>query len=97
MYILICGKPPFFVSPKSAAPNVTISTGMKNRIKGGNYSFQDRAWNNVSSEAKALIKLMLETNPQSRVNIDQIMSNVWIKVFLKIITIKSYTVVIVKT
>ena len=83
MYILICGKPPFFVSPKSAAPKVTISTGMKNRIKSGNYSFQDSSWNNVSNEAKSLIKLMLETNPQSRLKIDEIMNNSWIRVFLK--------------
>ena len=80
MYILICGKPPFFISPKSRGQ---ISDGMKNRIKSGIFSFTDNSWNNVSNEAKSLIKQMLETNPRSRLKIDQIMDNVWIQVNLK--------------
>ena len=81
MYILLCGKPPFAPSPNARAQ---ITDGMKERIKRGNFSLTGNAWNRVSDEAKALIKQMLDINPQSRINIDQIMRNNWIQVKIMI-------------
>ena len=80
MYILIRGKPPFSATPEAKSD---ITEGMKNRIINGSYNLTDTVWKKVSDEAKSLIKQMLETNPQNRLNIDQVMSNVWIQVRFK--------------
>jgi serine/threonine protein kinase len=73
MYILLCGYPPFNSNNGSK-----LTDGMKFRIRAGEYSFPDKDWKNVSNEAKNLIKRLLVPNPQDRLNIDEVMSHVWI-------------------
>jgi serine/threonine protein kinase len=73
MYILLCGKPPFY--PNSGSK---LTEGMKFRIRAGEYSFPDEDWKNVSNEAKNLIKRLLVPNSEDRMNIDEVMSHVWI-------------------
>ena len=77
------GSPPFFVSPGHRS---NISKGMKNRIIHGQYSLRETCWQNVSKEAKDLIKKMLETNPEHRLSIDELINSSWInvnKLFIK--------------
>ena len=72
MYILLCGYPPFFSMNGGA-----ISAGMKTKIKAGEYQFPRAEWQNVSEEAKSIIKKMLTVDPASRITIDWIMHCPW--------------------
>ena len=73
MYILLCGYPPFY----SNAGN-KLTTGMKRRIRGGEYTFDGPGWENVSDDAKSTIKLMLTVDPEQRISIDQILTCSWL-------------------
>lgn len=73
MYILCCGYPPFY--SRSGNP---ISPGMKKRIKKGEYAFPNDDWNGVSQEAKDLISGMLETVPEKRLKIDDVLKSKWL-------------------
>jgi len=73
MYILCCGKPPFY-----SVHNERISPGMVRRIKNGEFAFAQKEWATVSDEAKHLIQGMLETVPQKRMKIDDVMQSRWI-------------------
>jgi len=73
MYILCCGYPPFY-----STHGQPISPGMKRRIKAGEYAFPENEWSRVSREAKTLIHGMLETVPDKRITIDDIMKSKWI-------------------
>lgn len=73
LYILCSGYPPFY-----STHGQPISPGMKRRIKAGEYTFPDAEWSRVSKEAKDLIKGMLETVPEKRSTINDIMKSHWI-------------------
>jgi len=73
MYILLCGFPPFYSNH-----GLPISPGMKRRIRSGQYEFPNPEWQNVSNDAKDLIKGCLKTNPEERLTIDQVIKNKWI-------------------
>jgi mitogen-activated protein kinase-activated protein kinase 2 len=75
MYILCCGYPPFYST--HGAP---MSPGMKKRIKSGQYDFPPADWLHVSREAKELIVGMLETIPDKRLTINDVMRSTWIRV-----------------
>lgn len=75
MYILCCGYPPFY-----STHGQPISPGMKRRIKAGEYAFPEAEWSRVSKEAKDLIAGMLETIPERRSTIEDIMRSDWISV-----------------
>ena len=75
MYILCCGYPPFY-----STHGQPISPGMKRRIKAGEFAFPENEWARVSNEAKNLIKGMLETVPEKRITIDDIVRSKWISV-----------------
>jgi len=72
-YILICGFPPFYSNHGQP-----ISPGMKRRIRSGQYEFPKPEWSNVSSDCKDLIKGCLKTNPEERLNIDQVIASKWV-------------------
>ncbi|KZS11738.1 MAP kinase-activated protein kinase [Daphnia magna] len=76
MYILLCGYPPFYSNHGQA-----MSPGMKKRIRTGQYDFPSTEWKHVSSEAKELIRSMLQTEATKRPTIDQVMQNKWIAHF----------------
>merc|ERR1711976_846984 len=73
MYILLCGFPPFYSNH-----GLAISPGMKKRIRSGQYEFPNPEWENVSKEAKDLIRGMLKTDPHQRLTIDDVIKNKWI-------------------
>lgn len=73
MYILLCGYPPFYSNHGAA-----ISPGMKKRIRNGQYEFPNPEWSRVSKDAKDLIRGLLKTDPDHRLNIGQVMRHKWI-------------------
>ncbi|CAK8685465.1 unnamed protein product [Clavelina lepadiformis] len=73
MYILLCGFPPFY-----SYHGLAISPGMKKRIRNGQYSFPDPEWSAVSAEGKSLIRQLLNTDPEKRMNINDFMSSQWV-------------------
>lgn len=76
MYILLCGFPPFYSNH-----GLAISPGMKKRIRSGQYEFPNPEWENVSKDAKDLIRGMLKTDPHQRLTIDDVIKNKWIAQF----------------
>lgn len=86
MYILLCGYPPFFSNH-----GLPISPGMKKRIKGGQYQFHSPEWDNISQTAKCLINEMLQTKPEERMKIEQIMKNSWISSHISVPKTPLYT------
>jgi len=79
MYILCCGYPPFY-----STHGQPISPGMKRRIRAGEFAFPENEWSRVSDEAKNLIKGMLETVPEKRNTIDDIMKSKWISQYTEV-------------
>jgi len=73
MYILLCGFPPFYSNH-----GLAISPGMKKRIRSGQYEFPKPEWENISKDAKDLIRGMLITDPTKRHTIDEVIKNKWI-------------------
>ena len=53
---------------------------MKKRIRSGQYEFPNPEWENVSKDAKDLIRGMLKTDPHQRLTIDDVIKNKWIAV-----------------
>ncbi|XP_049847208.1 MAP kinase-activated protein kinase 2-like isoform X3 [Schistocerca gregaria] len=79
MYILLCGFPPFYSNH-----GLAISPGMKKRIRTGQYDFPNPEWQNVSQDAKDLIRGMLCIEPTHRLTIDQVMQNKWIAQYTEV-------------
>lgn len=79
MYILCCGYPPFY-----STHGQPISPGMKRRIKAGEFAFPENEWARVSDDAKNLIKGMLETIPEKRITIDDIVKSRWISQYTSV-------------
>ncbi|XP_066500118.1 MAP kinase-activated protein kinase 2b [Hoplias malabaricus] len=73
MYILLCGYPPFYSNH-----GLTLSPGMKKRIRNGQYKFPNPEWSEVSEEAKQLIRQLLKTDPTERMTITEFMRHPWI-------------------
>ena len=76
MYILCCGKPPFYSFRQIKAAE---SPGMEQRIINGEYEFLDSEWKLVSPEAKQLVSRMLEPLPEKRLSIDQVINDKWFR------------------
>lgn len=53
---------------------------MKTRIRTGQYDFPNPEWQNVTEQAKELIRGMLNVDPVRRLTIDDVMANPWISV-----------------
>ncbi|XP_015918836.1 MAP kinase-activated protein kinase 2 [Parasteatoda tepidariorum] len=79
MYILLCGFPPFYSNH-----GLAISPGMKRRIRAGQYDFPNPEWENVSNDAKELIRGLLRTDPAKRLSIEEVMNNKWIAQFTEV-------------
>uniref|UniRef100_A0A9J2PLK5 non-specific serine/threonine protein kinase n=1 Tax=Ascaris lumbricoides TaxID=6252 RepID=A0A9J2PLK5_ASCLU len=73
MYILLCGLAPFYSRGDS-----DFSVGMRRRIKKGSYSFPSPEWDQISEEAKSLVRRLLVTNPDQRLTADEMMEDIWI-------------------
>jgi len=69
MFFLLSGKLPF----DGITPNDIF-----NSIKSKKISFNERIWNDISLEAKNLIKCMLIKDKNKRININQILESSWV-------------------
>ncbi|CAG2055297.1 unnamed protein product [Timema podura] len=58
--------------------------GMKRRIRTGQYDFPNPEWQNVSQDAKDLIRGMLCIDPTQRLTIDQVVRNKWIAQYTEV-------------
>lgn len=57
---------------------------MKKRIRTGQYNFPNPEWENVSKDAKDLIKGMLNIDPSLRLTIDKVIKNKWIAQYMAV-------------
>ena len=71
LFILLCGYPPF-----NGNTNVDIFHAIQNQ----NPIFGGEEWEDITPEAKDLIKLMLKKNPNERLNAEQCLSHKWFKI-----------------
>lgn len=69
LYILLCGFPPFYDEDNMR---------LFEKIKHGKVDFPSPAWDNVSEEAKNIIKNLLVVDPSRRWNCDQLLRHPWI-------------------
>lgn len=70
LYILLCGYPPF---------NGTNTQEILESVKRAKFSLEGTDWKNITSEAKNLIKKMLEYNPEKRITIEEAINSDFIK------------------
>jgi len=70
MYILLSGLPPF---------NGDSEEEIYKKVREGNYSFKSSEWNEISDDAKDLIKNLLVKDYKKRFSANQALNHVWIK------------------
>ncbi|KAF2602879.1 hypothetical protein F2Q70_00028225 [Brassica cretica] len=70
LYILLCGVPPFWAETEE---------GIAHAIVRGNIDFERDPWPKVSTEAKELVKDMLDANPYSRLTVQEVLEHPWIQ------------------
>lgn len=70
MYLVLCGYPPF--------PIYDDPQKLTNAIINGDYSFPAGEWTHVSSDAKSIIRDMLQVNPQKRLTPAEALARPWI-------------------
>ena len=71
LFILLCGYPPF-----NGNTNVDIFHAIQNQ----NPIFGGEEWEDITSEAKELIKLMLKKNPSERLSAEDCLKHRWFKI-----------------
>ena len=71
LFILLCGYPPF-----NGNTNVDIFHAIQNQ----NPIFGGEEWEDITSEAKDLIKLMLKKNPSERLSAEQCLTHKWFRI-----------------
>ena len=69
MYYLLCGNKPFTGNTEE---------DIYKAIKAADLKFKDKIWDNITDDAKNLIKSMLVKNKKKRININQVLNSEWI-------------------
>jgi serine/threonine protein kinase len=69
MFVMLSGMPPFFHKDKFRLFEL---------IKNASYTFDDPAWEQVSTEAKELISLLLQVDVNKRITAEELKINKWI-------------------
>jgi len=69
LYILLAGFPPFLHDSEPA---------LFDSIKKGVFSLDDPVWDSVSSEAKDLVRRLLEVDPSKRLTASQVLNHKWV-------------------
>lgn len=70
-YILLCGFPPFHDDGNNLK-------NLYKQIRAGKYSFPAKYWDNISKEAKDLIRKMLQVKPKTRITAAAILDDPWV-------------------
>lgn len=68
-FILLGGYPPFYDKDQKR---------LLQKIASGNYEFDPMMWNDVSKDAKSLIRGLLQTNPKKRLTTTRVLKHPWI-------------------
>jgi len=87
LYILLCGKPPFDGKKQDE---------VFAKILKGEYSMSGADWENISKQAKDLVKKMLILNPAERISAVDALNHSWIKKFSEEDGTKESTLVFLK-
>lgn len=69
LYILLCGFPPFYEDELPA---------LFDQILKGRYDFPSPWWDNISTEAKSLVKGLLTVDPKKRLTAEDVLKHPWI-------------------
>jgi calcium/calmodulin-dependent protein kinase I len=69
LYVMLCGFPPFYDEEEEA---------LFQQIKNGHFEFPSPYWDNVSENAKDLIKNLLILDPSHRLTAEQILKHQWL-------------------
>ena len=77
LYIMLCGYPPF---------NGSCWEQILAKVKKGKFSLSLKGWENVSYDAKHLIKRMLEYGPEKRISAEEAFNDKWIQNYGKAVT-----------
>ena len=70
IYILLCGYPPFHDSNQPR---------LFRKIRAGQYRFDSPYWDNVSEQAKDLIRHLLVVDPTQRYDAQQVLNHEWFR------------------
>jgi len=70
MYILLCGSPPFYGNSDEE---------IYNKVKEGKYSMKSQEWDDISEDAKDLIRNLLVKDYNKRYTADQALNHKWMK------------------
>ncbi|EGR32749.1 protein kinase domain protein [Ichthyophthirius multifiliis] len=70
LYVLLCGFPPFYQETNDK---------LFESIKKGEFGFPSPQWDNISENAKDLIRNLLKVDPKQRYGPEQILNHPWIK------------------
>ncbi|GMI94661.1 calcium-dependent protein kinase 17 [Hibiscus trionum] len=70
LYILLSGTPPFWAESE---------TGIFNAILRGHIDFNSDPWPEISTQAKDVVRKMLNSDPKKRLTASQVLSHPWIK------------------
>jgi len=73
LYILLCGFPPF--QSKSARSNREVLE----RTARGQYRLDGPQWDEISEDAKDLVRCMLTTDPRNRITAAQVLAHPWLQ------------------
>lgn len=71
LYILLCGYPPFYGDDNQEILEM---------VRKGQFDFDGEEWDNVSSEAKDLIKKLI-TKPERRLTAQEALQHKWVKLY----------------
>lgn len=74
LYIMLCGYPPFY----SEVPSQPITQRMRKKIMSGNFDFPHREWENISDDAKDLIRYLLCVEESERISVDDLLRHRWL-------------------
>lgn len=74
LYILLCGYPPF---------NGQNDKAIMEKVAKGVYNFDGEEWQQISTDAKTLIRKMLEYDPSKRLSAEQCYQDIWLKKYAK--------------
>lgn len=69
LFVMLCGYPPFYADDNNELFSL---------IKGSKYEFSAPDWDEVSEQAKDLIRKLLVIDPKQRLNPDEILKHPWL-------------------
>ncbi|XP_065161808.1 ribosomal protein S6 kinase alpha-5-like isoform X1 [Atheta coriaria] len=74
LYTMLCGRAPFHARSRDDSAASVMA-----RIKGGEFSFASPAWDDVSEEAKAVVRGLLTVDRKKRLRMIDLNNNAWVQ------------------